>query len=86
MSPGRQSKITPAADCKISSLTVPCRLQCTRGTVSDCGDEDLNDGDEVTACTLQHYEGIYPDGADGEGKFDSILGEYSFVLNQPGSG
>jgi hypothetical protein len=83
---GRRSKITLPADCKSSSLIVPCRLLCTRGTVSDCGDDDLNDGDEVTACAFQYCEGHFPAEADGEGSFDSMLGEYSFVMNQPGSG
>jgi hypothetical protein len=54
---------------------------CTRGTVSDCGDDDLNDGDEVVACTPQVYEDQYDDET-----FESIRGEYSFVINQPGSG
>jgi hypothetical protein len=57
------------------------RLKCTRGTVSDCGDDDLNDGDEVFACTPQFYEDSY----EGD-TFESIKGEYSFVINQPGSG
>lgn len=49
--------------------------------MSDCGDDDLNDGDEVEACTPQFFETEF----DGE-TFETIDGEYSFVINQPGSG
>jgi len=83
---GRQSKFMLFADCNPSSLIVPSRLLCTRGTVSDCDDDELVDGDEVTACTYQYFEGHWPEGASETGAFDSMLGEYSFVQNQPGSG
>lgn len=60
-------------------LTMFRSLPCTRGTFSVCDGDSLGDGEKVTACSFQYFEGSF----DGD-TFDNILGEYSFVI--PGSG